>query len=230
MQATYRIQLVLERLLVSTRDDKLIGYKLAATNAASREHLKVKAPFFGRLFQSMTSESPARLSSDSDFFRVHEPKIAIQLDRDLPRSGAPYYAAAVAAATRAVFPAIEIIGTYFTPWATAGAPNLTADNAAHGHWIVGSRVTDFAELDLLDEPITLSINGKVVATGAGRNVDGGAFEAAAWQTNTLAEMGRSPKAGEYITTGSVTPPYPVEPGQEVVAAFGPLGTVKLFIE
>ncbi len=55
LETAYRIQLVLERLFVSTRDDKLIGYKLAATNAASREHLKVKAPFFGRLFQSMTA-------------------------------------------------------------------------------------------------------------------------------------------------------------------------------
>ena len=95
-------------------------------------------------------------------------------------SEAPFDAAAIEAATRAVLPAIEIIGTYFDPWAKAGAPNLASDNAAFGYWIMGVPVTNWSGLDLLDGPVTISIDGEVRGTGKGRNVDDGAFGATAW--------------------------------------------------
>lgn len=40
---------------------------------------------------------------------------------------------------------------------------------------------------------------------------------------------RALKRGDYITTGSVTAPIPVEPGQHVVADFGPLGRIELHV-
>lgn len=124
-------------------------------------------------------------------------------------------------------PAIEIIGTPFTPWVQAGGPNLVSDNAAFGYWVMGQPIYDWSTLDLLDGAISLSINGEVVATGTGRNVDDGAFGATAWLANVLAAKGRSLKAGDYVTTGSVTPPVPVKTGQQVIADFGPLGRVEL---
>ena len=47
--------------------------------------------------------------------------------------------------------------------------------------------------------------------------------ATAWLANTLATKGRTLKARDYVTTGSVTPPIPVEPRQQVLADFGPFG-------
>ena len=158
---------------------------------------------------------------------MHEPKIAIQIDRDFDPAQAPFSAEQIEAATRVVLPAIEIIGTPFEPWAQAGAPNLASDNAAFGYWIMGAPVRDWSRMDLLDDAAMLTINGEVKATGKGRNVDDGAFGATAWLANALAARGRGLKAGEYITTGSVTPPVPVAPGQHVVADFGPLGKVDL---
>ena len=91
---------------------RAIGYKIAGTNPASRAHLRIEAPFFGRLYDGMTSRSPAVLAFAPDFLRAHEPEIAIEIGRDLAPSEAPFDAAAIEAATRAVLPAIEIIGTY----------------------------------------------------------------------------------------------------------------------
>jgi 2-keto-4-pentenoate hydratase len=202
-----------------------IGYKIAGTNPASRRHLRIEAPFFGRLYDGMASASPAHLPHDP-FFRVHEPEIALQMGRDLDPRGAPFDAAAIAAATRAVVPAIEIIGTPFTPWAEAGAPNLASDNAAFGHWIMGTPILDWSGLDLLEGEVTLAINGAIVARGQGRMVDGGAFGATAWLANALAARGQGLRAGDCVTTGSVTPPVAVAPGQHVVADFGALGVVE----
>jgi 2-keto-4-pentenoate hydratase len=229
LDAAYVIQQRVERLLAARSGETVIGYKIAATNAGARANLKVNRPFFGRLFQSITDQSPAHIDYLPDFYRAYEPEIAIQIGQDLSPADAPYDATSVMEATRAVLPAIEIIGTCFQPWISAGGPNLAADNAAHGRWIIGRPSTDFCDLDLLDQPVTLSINGEVVATGMAQNVDGGPFGAAAWLANTLAEMGRTLNAGDYITTGSVTAPYPVKAGERVVASFGPLGTVEITV-
>jgi 2-keto-4-pentenoate hydratase len=224
----YAIQDCGDALLRGAMGYRAIGYKIAGTNPASRAHLKIEAPFFGRLYDGMTSQSPA-VVADSGFLRVHEPEIAIEIGRDLDLSQAPFDAASIEAATGAVMPAIEIIGTPFTPWAQAGAANLVADNAAHGHWITGKPLHDWSRLDLMDGVVTLSIDGQVKATGKGRNVYDGAFGATAWLANALAERGRTLRRGDYVTTGSVTPPIPVESGQHVVADFGPLGRIELRI-
>ena len=230
LSSAYRVQAAAERILVDEHGFVPIGYKIGATNAGSRDLLKVATPFFGRLFRATTTASPARLPPAPDFFRVHEAEIALLIDRDLPPTGAPYDAAAIAAATRAVLPAIEIVGTWLTPWTQGGGTNIVADNAAHGRWIIGAPTTDFSQLDLLDAPITFTVNGDIKATGKGRNVDGGPFGATAWLANALAKLGRSLRAGDYVTTGTVIPPFPVAAGQDVTADFGPLGQVTLHIE
>ena len=229
MGAAYAVQDALDAIFRRERGYHAIGYKIAGTNPASRAHLQIDAPFFGRLYDGMTSRSPGVLPFIPDFFRVHEPEIAIEIGRDLMLSEAPFDAAAIEAATRAVIPAIEIIGTYFHPWAKAGAPNLASDNAAFGHWIMGLPVTNWSGLDLLNGPVTISIDGEVRGTGKGRNVDDGAFGATAWLANALAARGIALKAGDYVTTGSVTPPIPVQPGQRVRADFAGLGFVEVHI-
>lgn len=229
MATAYAVQDALDALFRGELGYRAIGYKIAGTNPAARAHLRIDAPFFGRLYDGMASRSPAVLPFAADFLRVHEPEIAIEIGRDLAPSDAPFDAAAIEAATRAVRPAIEIIGTHFEPWTQAGAPNLASDNAAFGHWIMGAPVTDWSGLDLLDGPVTISIGGEVRGTGKGRNVDDGAFGAAAWLANALAARGIGLKAGDHVTTGSVTPPVPVQPGQRVRADFGGLGCVEVDI-
>lgn len=224
----YAVQLCAERIRLTERSDQPVGWKIGATGAPARAMLGVSSPFYGRLFATMCSPSPAELPA-AGLWQVHEPEIGLVIGRDLGPAGAPYTAADIAAATRAVVPAIEVVGTWFSPWSKAGAANLAADNGAFGHWVHGAEVTDFAGLDLMEAPITLSINGAIAATGKGANVDGGAFEVTAWLANALVAQGRMLKAGDFITTGTTTPPQKVEPGQVVVADFGKLGAVSLTV-
>lgn len=227
MDTAYAIQEATETILRDAQGWRAVGYKIAGTNPSARAHLRIDAPFHGRLYDRLVSTSPARLAFRPDFFRVYEPEIALEIGETLAPEEKPFDAARIEAATRAVRPAIEIIGTMLSPWTEAGAANLAADNAAFGHWIVGAAVSDWSGLDLLDGPVTLAIDGQVKATGRGRNVDGGAFAAAAALANSLADRGRRLEAGAFVTTGSVTAPVPVAAGQSVVADFGPLGRVEL---
>ncbi|MBL8380471.1 MAG: hypothetical protein JNM79_21560 [Burkholderiales bacterium] len=229
MAVAYAIQRAGETLFTGSHGYRAIGYKIAGTNPAARAHLKIDAPFYGRLYDRMASAAPTVLEARPDFFRVHEAEIALVMARDLAPDQAPFDAATIEAATRAILPAVEIIGTHFNPWTQAGAPNLASDNAAFGHWIFGAAITGWSKLDLMNGEVRLLIDGAPAATGYGRNVDDGPFGACAWLANALVAAGRTLKAGEDVTTGSTTPPVPVAAGQRVVADFGPLGQVEFRI-
>lgn len=223
----YSVQDAADKILRAERGLSCIGYKIAGTNDAARKPLGIKEPFHGRLYDAQTSQSPASLSRRPGFFRLIEPELAVQIDRDLDLSDAPFHAKTIEQATRAIAPAIEIIGTHLTPWTKGGALNFASDNAVHGHWIMGTPVSDWSGFDLMDDPIELNVDGDIVATGSGRNVDDGAFGATAWLANALAARGRSFKAGDYITTGSATPPLRIDAQTNIIASFGALGSVEL---
>jgi 2-keto-4-pentenoate hydratase len=224
----YAIQEALQAL-IEARGARPIGWKIGCTNAAARAHLGLDAPFYGRLYDAVTEPSPAAFPALPGFFRVFEPEIGLRIARDLPPAGAPYDAAAIAAATDALVPAIEIVGSRLEPWTEAGAALVTADNASHGCWVHGTPVTDWTAFDPMDSPIALQVDGGEPVLGKGRNVDGGPFGAAAWLANALAAKGRHLRAGDFISTGTVAPPVPVGPGQTARADFGALGVVEVRI-
>ena len=224
----YAAQFAVERLLVETYGFQSIGWKVGATNAVARVGLGLDGPFLGRLYRQMTFAAPTQIPFRAGLHRAYEAEIALHLGCDLPERGAPYDAAAVQAATRAVAPAIEIVGAVLPPMdAGMGAGALIADLAGHGAWILGPARRDFAALDLLAMPIRLSVNGVERARGCGAQVDGGPFASAAWLANTLIGMGRPLQAGAYITTGATLAPQPVAAGHIIKADFGPLGQIDL---
>ena len=226
--AGYAAQAAMTTLLAE-QGQSTIGYKIGATNQMARDLLGVETPFFGRLYDATSSDGPGELSMIAGIHEVAEPEIAIRLGHDLDPSQAPFDAAAIEAATDALLPAIEVIISCFEPWMQAGAPSLIADNGAHGSWIMGTAVTDWSGFDPLDSPVQVSVTGADLMTGRGGAVDGGAFGAAAWLANKLASQGRGLKAGEYISTGTVTPPIKLAPGMRIDADYGALGRISLAV-
>lgn len=224
----YAVQDALDAL-IRARGAQPIGWKIGGTNAAARQRLGLGEPFFGRLYDAVTEASPAAFPALPGFFRVLEAEIGLRLARDLPPEEAPFDAGRIAAATAALLPAIEIVGSRLEPWAEAGAPFIAADNGAHGCWIHGPALEDWSGFDPMEGEVTLSVEGGEEVTGAGRNVDGGPFGAAAWLANALAARGLGLRAGDYVTTGTVTTPVPVGAGQVARADFGRLGVVEVRI-
>lgn len=206
-----------------------IGYKIGATSQIARDMLGVSEPFRGRLYDASTSESDATISR-AGHFQVWEVEIAVRLSRDLDPADAPFSAADIAAATAAVLPAIEIVGSVWRPFNKAPCLELVADNAVHGHWVRGAELADWSGVDLAEGPVTLMLGGDRQAAGKGANVDGGPFGSTAWLANNLAGQGRGLKAGDYVTTGTVTPLVPIGDEREITADFGPLGSVRLILD
>jgi 2-keto-4-pentenoate hydratase len=206
---------------------ELIGYKIACTNAVAQEFLKTPEPFYGRLLSISTFDSPAALPASDFFMRIIESEFAFEFAHDLPPAGRPVERDEIVGALAGVLPSIEIVDSRFTHWTAVGLPSLIVDNASHGAWVKGNLVRKWHDLDLAAQPVALSVNGKVVQRGAGSAVLGHPLNALQWLIHRLHERGIILKAGHYVTTGVTTDIYDAQPGDHMVADFGPVGSVEL---
>jgi 2-keto-4-pentenoate hydratase len=206
-----------------------IGYKIACTNAIAQQFLNMPEPFYGRLLSATTFDatlnSLARLRAGDFFMRIIESEFAFQFARDLPPSPKPLEVDAIADALAGVLPGIEVVDSRFMEWTKVGAPSLIADNACHGAWIKGALVTDWRKFDLAAQAVALSVNGSVVQRGSGKAVLGHPLKALQWLVHRLHAQGMGFAAGDYVTTGVTTDIYDAQPGDALVADFGPLGSV-----
>ena len=66
--------------------------------------------------------------------------------------------------------------------------------------------------------------------GTGANVLGDPRVALTWLANALSRFGTPLSAGEVVTTGTCVVPVTVQPGETVVADFGPFGRVEVSFE
>ena len=204
-----------------------IGYKVACTNEDAQRYLGVAEPFYGRLLSTLTFNSPALLPSGDFFMRVIESEYAFRFARELLPAARPLERDEIADALAGVLPGIEIVDSRFHSWTTIGAIMLTADNGSHGAWVKGAMVSDWRDLDLANQPVELSVNGKVIERGSGSAVLGHPLNSLKWLVDRLHREGVGFKAGDYVTTGVTTKVYDAQPGDHLVADFGPVGAIDL---
>ena len=151
----------------------------------------------------------------------------LSASRDLPPAAQPMGLDEIADALAGVLPGIEIVDSRFHSWTTVGATSLIADNACHGAWVKGALVTNWRHLDLAAQPVELSLNGKVIERGSGAAVLGHPLNALQWLVHRLHQQGIGFQAGDYVTTGVTTDIYDAQPGDHLVADFGPVGAIDL---
>jgi 2-keto-4-pentenoate hydratase len=226
----YQCQGRLIERLINHDGGHVIGYKIACTNAIAQRFLNMPGPFHGRLLSSSTFDSPAHLPAGGFFMRIIESEFAFQFARDLPPDAQPLGRDQIADALAGVLPGIEIVDSRFHSWTTIGAPSLIADNACHGAWVKGALVTNWRHLDLASQGVELSVNGRVRERGSGSAVLGHPLNALQWLVHRFHEQGIGLKAGDYVTTGVTTDIYDAQPGDHLVADFGPVGAVDLRFE
>jgi 2-keto-4-pentenoate hydratase len=224
---------VIDYRLERGEEGDLAGYKIGFTSEAVREDLAVEEPAFGRLLDRTRPSTAADSTIDSSEFiapRI-EPEITFVLGER------PYDSLAdgdALDAVRAIVPAIEIVdcrirGWDFTP------PEAIADNALAAALLVGeerspSGLDGGHGPDLTREQVAVEIDGQQVAAGTGAAVLGHPVRALTWLADALAERGETLEAGDLVSTGSITRPIPIEPGQRVTARFDSLGSVDVGVE
>lgn len=204
------------------------GWKIGCTSAMAQRISRVDEPFFGRMFAHTTAASPARLSARGFHNPIVEPEIAFRMERDLPASGAPWDADAVADAVAAMFPAIELVDSRYARGWKIDIRETVADNGVHAFFVMGEECADWRAVDRAAAPLSVVVNGVATARGLGANALGDPMNALVWLANGLARRGLSLTAGSLVTTGNICDdPLRPEAGDVFAADFGPLGGVEI---
>jgi 2-keto-4-pentenoate hydratase len=127
----------------------------------------------------------------------------------------------------ALLPALEVPDSRFADFATAGAAQLIADCACARDFVLGSpAAVDWRKLDLAAHRVRGQVVGRTEREGQGANVLSDPRVALVWLVNELRDLGIALEPDEIVTTGTCMAPLEIQPGDHVVADFGPLGVVE----
>ncbi len=227
LEDAYQIQGALIPLIEALSNGKRAGYKGGATNDAALQGFGLEEPFVGVLISSYMLKSGDTIADADCKFKLLEPEFAFRMGEDLPAAAAPYDPDGVRAAIASVMTSIEVVDLRYTGGIGAGGMQVIADNSAAGYWLAGTEYADLDAIDFDDWPVSLHINGDLVAEGNSANVLGNPLNSLTFLANKLCMWGGGLKAGDIVTAGSCTAPTPAQAGDECVADFGSLGKVSV---
>lgn len=225
IEEAYEVQAMLvdERI---RRGERVIGWKVGATSQAVMDQLKIDEPIFGCM-TSQSYYSSLREVKTSDFFKLAiEPEIAFIMGKTLRGPGLTH--ADVILATSGIMAAVELVDCRIKDW-KASTTELVADNACHAGIILGPFTKPISGFDLTREGVVLTKNGQLLASACGVEALGNPINVVTWLANKLAEFDKEIRAGEIISTGSLTPFFFVEPGDVMNVSSSNLGSIQFVI-
>jgi 2-oxo-3-hexenedioate decarboxylase len=196
-----------------------VGRKIGFTNANIWPQYGVYAPIWAHVYDTTVVMLEGAQAS-CPVAALAEPRIEPEIVfrfREAPIAGAT--PAQILAAVDWVAHGFEIVQSHFPAWKFR-APDTVADGSLHGRLFVGppqplAALGSDPLAALAAFTLALSCDGQPVDNGKGANVMGSPLAAIAHLMSVLAEQARGEdlRAGELVTTGTITAAWPVRAGQ-----------------
>lgn len=203
-----------------------VGWKVGATNEGAQKAFGINTPFYGPMAESGVRESGGEVANTECVGAV-EPEYAFKMARDFPGDGEELNAENAASAIADVHVAIEVIGRCIGSQGYQNGIGVTMDFGGNAAFIIGPRITAWRDKDLVNTKVDVDVDGEHKQSGDGTPIMGDPINSILWLAQKFAEDGRKIKAGEWVSTGTCTPPVPAETGKTTTAKFGDLGTVSV---
>ena len=152
-----------------------------------------------------------------------ECEIAFRMGKDL--TGGSYTRDQVADAIESVVPLVEIAESRLVDRKIASIGWPLADGGGNGAFLIGKAISDWKSVNTQKQPVTLTFNGKVMAEAEG-NPRPDLVAIVTLLVNQAGKLCGGVRAGQIVTTGSMSGNIAAQPGTEVVAAFSNLGELR----
>lgn len=214
----------------------VVGWKIAATSDAGQAHINVRGPLPGRILAGFVHAEGQAVSLAGNRMQVVEPEFAFRLGRDLPPrppQAAPYDLAEALDAVASLHPTFEVPNSRYADFVRAGEAQLIADDACCGEFVFGPAAPDtWRHLDLAAHRVQARVvdaagRERLARDGEGRAALGDPRTALLWLVRELSALGLGLQAGQTVSTGTCMVPLAVQPGDEVLADYGALGSLRL---
>lgn len=222
----YEIQLINIRQRVA-EGARVLGHKVGLSSLAIQQMMGVDEPDYGHLLDEMQLFEDTPVKANRYLYPRVEVEVGFVLNADLP--GAACTEDDVLAATEALVPSIELIDTRITDW-KIGLCDTIADNASSAGFVLGQARVSPRDIDIKGIDAVLRCNGEVVAQGRTDAVLGNPVTAVAWLARKVDGFGVRLRKGDVVLPGSCTRAIDAHPGDEFVAEFAGLGSVRLSFE
>src|SRR5438132_2205188 len=191
-----------------------LGWKIAGTTVAVRGKLGLDGPIYGRTFRRFECRSPARFKAAELLDPLVECEFFVTLARDLPPRQAPWTLPEVTDAIAEVHAGIEVAECRYRRGALPPLPAILADGSASGRYVFGDRIANWRD-GLALMRVRLEVDGVLRREGIGSDVMGDPLLPLLWLAEERRHWGDGLRAGETISTGSMTGMLPVRAGQSV---------------
>jgi len=219
----YEIQLINIRQRVA-EGARIVGHKVGLSSLAMQQMMGVDEPDYGHLLDDMQVFEGTPVKAGRYLYPRVEVEVGFILSGDLP--GADCTEDDVLAATEALVPSIELIDTRITDWKIALCDTI-ADNASSAGFVLGAARVAPRDIDVTAIDAVLTRNGEVVAEGRSDAVLGNPVTAVAWLARKVDSFGVRLRKGDVVLPGSCTRAFDARAGDEFVADFTGLGSVRL---
>ena len=205
---------------------QVAGWKIAAAKEEMQKQLRTDSPIYGRVFAPGLKPSPASVEHARQLSPIPEVEYMARLGADLPPRAKAYTVEEVTEAVTSLHPGIELAECRFVhDERFPPLPAILADGAGSGTICYGAAIEDWTKRDIAGQEVTLSCNGVVRRKGTAAAALDHPMVPLTWLANELSRTGIGMKAGQMISTGTLTGMLRSKAGETYTADFGPFGTV-----
>ena len=222
----YEIQLINIRQRIA-EGARVLGHKVGLSSKVIQQMMGVDEPDYGHLLDEMQLFEDTPVKASRYLWPRVEVEVGFILNADLP--GADCTEDDVLAATEALVPSIELIDTRITDWKIELCDTI-ADNASSAGFVLGEARVSPRDIDVKGIDAVLRCNGEVVAEGRTDAVLGNPVTAVAWLARKVESFGVRLRKGDVVLPGSCTRAIDARAGDEFLADFTGLGSVRLSFE
>jgi len=207
-------------------DWPVLGWKIAAAKEEMQKALRTDSPIYGRTF--FLREAPATFTHAKLVSPIPEVEYQARLGANLPPRDRPYTIEEVTDAVASLHPGVEMAECRFVHDAAfPPLPAILADGAGSGTIVYGPAIADWQRRDIAGQEVTLSSNGKLRRKGTAAAALDHPMVPLTWLANELSRTGVGMRAGQMVSTGTLTGMLAPKAGEVYVADFGPFGSVTL---
>ncbi len=224
-ETAYRIARMVEEEL----GWEVAGWKIAATNADMQRALRADSPIYGRVYAPHVRLSPVSVEHAKLCSPIPEVEYQARLGTDLPARGRAYVIEEVAEAVSSLHPGIEIAECRFIhDEMFPPLPAILADGAGSGSLVYGPAIENWRERDIAEQEVVLYCDGERRRSGTAKVALNHPMVPLTWLANELSRTGVGLKAGQVISTGTMTGMLRPKAGATYLADFGPFGQVTAY--
>ena len=204
----------------------VLGWKIAAFKTEMQQALRTDSPIYGRTY--FVKETPVTVAHATLTSPIPEVEYQARLGIDLPPRAKPYSQDEVTEAVASLHPGLELAECRFVHDAAfPPLPAILADGAGCGTIIYGPAIADWKTRDIAGQEVTLTSNGRLRRKGTPADALDHPMAPVTWLANELSRTGVGMKAGQMVSTGTLTGMLAPKPGETYVADFGPFGGVTV---